>query len=190
MAAFAGAGPRGDTGRRGTSILAAGGWSNCCLRHASAENRTELRPRTRGPRFGASMGMDSRISISVRAFPPQVITHEVVTATARIPTSGSRPRPQSFGQAGPQPLSLPPWLHRLDAIGLAQDSLVCERVRGDHLRSFPRFRHLILERLTRHFGKHGADNNEVAAGSSWASLSNAFSRASARLESFSQLVDL
>ena len=69
---------------RGTSILAAGGWSNCCLRHASAENRTELRPRTRGPRFGASMGMDSRISISVRAFPPQVITHEVVTATARI----------------------------------------------------------------------------------------------------------
>src|SRR5215471_15857404 len=42
MAAFAGAGPRGDTGRRGSSILAAGGWSNCCLRHASAEDWTAL----------------------------------------------------------------------------------------------------------------------------------------------------
>ena len=44
MAAFARASPRGDTGLRHTSILAAGGWSNCCLRHASADNRTALRP--------------------------------------------------------------------------------------------------------------------------------------------------
>jgi hypothetical protein len=56
MAAFAGASPRGDTGRRGTSILAAGGWSNCCLRHASAEDWTALRRRTRGQRFGAVYG--------------------------------------------------------------------------------------------------------------------------------------
>src|SRR5215831_14348688 len=51
MAAFAGASPRGDTGRRGTSILAAGGWSNCSLRHASAEDWTALRRRTLGPAF-------------------------------------------------------------------------------------------------------------------------------------------
>jgi hypothetical protein len=44
------AGVRGDTGRRGTSILAAGGWSNCCLRHASAKG--SLRRRTLGQRFG------------------------------------------------------------------------------------------------------------------------------------------
>jgi len=42
MAAFAGAGPRGDTGRRSSSILAAGGRSNCCFRHASAEHWTAL----------------------------------------------------------------------------------------------------------------------------------------------------
>ena len=45
MAAFAGARPRGDAGRWGTSILAAGGWSNCCLRHASAEDWTALKRR-------------------------------------------------------------------------------------------------------------------------------------------------
>src|SRR5437763_3155682 len=38
MAAFAGAGPGGNTGRRGSSILAVGSWSNCSLRHASAED--------------------------------------------------------------------------------------------------------------------------------------------------------
>src|SRR6516164_3154784 len=49
MAAFARAGPGGDTGRRGSSILAAGGWSNRCLGHASAEVWTTLRrsPRVR-----------------------------------------------------------------------------------------------------------------------------------------------
>jgi hypothetical protein len=56
MAAFAGVGPRGDTGRRGTSILAAGGWSNCCLRHASAEGWIALRRRARGQRW-RSMGI-------------------------------------------------------------------------------------------------------------------------------------
>jgi hypothetical protein len=48
MAAVAGAGPGGDTRRRGASILAVGGWSNCCLGHAAAENWTALRRRTRG----------------------------------------------------------------------------------------------------------------------------------------------
>src|SRR5690242_21927727 len=47
MAAFAGAGPGGDTRRRGTSILAAGRWSDCRLGHASAEGWTALRQRTR-----------------------------------------------------------------------------------------------------------------------------------------------
>ena len=60
MAAFAGAGPRSGTGRRGTSILAAGGWSNCCLGHASAEDWTELRASTRGQRFGAVYGNGQR----------------------------------------------------------------------------------------------------------------------------------
>jgi hypothetical protein len=54
MAAFAGAGPRGDTGRRGTSILAACGWSDCCLRHASAEDWTALRRHPRGQRLARS----------------------------------------------------------------------------------------------------------------------------------------
>jgi hypothetical protein len=42
MAALAGAGPGSDTGRRGTSILAAGGWSNCCPRYSSTEVGTAL----------------------------------------------------------------------------------------------------------------------------------------------------
>ena len=54
MAAFAGAGPRGDTGRRGTSILAACGWSDCCLRHASPEDWTALRRHPRGQRLARS----------------------------------------------------------------------------------------------------------------------------------------
>jgi hypothetical protein len=48
MSAFAGAGPRGDTGRRSSSILAAGDRSNCCLRDASAEDWTALKAST-GP---------------------------------------------------------------------------------------------------------------------------------------------
>ena len=66
------------------------------LRHASAENRTELRPRTRGPRFGASMGMDSRISISVRAFPSQVITQwRIGSSWPAYPTPSPGPPPAS-----------------------------------------------------------------------------------------------
>jgi hypothetical protein len=64
MAAFAGVSPRGDTGRRGTSILAAGGWSNCCLRHASAEGWTALRRRTRGQRW-RSMEISPEVRLTV-----------------------------------------------------------------------------------------------------------------------------
>jgi hypothetical protein len=64
MVTFAGASPRGDTGRRGTSILAAGGWSNCCLRHASAEDWTALKRRTREQRFGALYGNLARLTLA------------------------------------------------------------------------------------------------------------------------------
>jgi hypothetical protein len=64
MAAVAGAGPRGDTGRRDSSILAAGGWSNCCLRHASAEDWAALKRRTRhgrAPKAAAAIQPTSEI---------------------------------------------------------------------------------------------------------------------------------
>src|SRR5262249_34396734 len=61
MVAFAGAGPRGNTGRRGGSILASGSWSNCCLRHASAEDWTALRSHP-WERLGARKAQDSAMS--------------------------------------------------------------------------------------------------------------------------------
>src|SRR5262249_52045536 len=42
VAAFAGTSPGGHSRRRGTSILAIGGWSDCGSRHAAAEDWAAL----------------------------------------------------------------------------------------------------------------------------------------------------
>jgi hypothetical protein len=84
MATFAGVGPRGDAGRRGTSILAAGGWSNCRLRHASAKDWTELRPsagRLCGGRSGDSGALSGWAKfVRTRALVPP---HEIANAAIK-----------------------------------------------------------------------------------------------------------
>src|SRR5262245_52714627 len=84
MAAFAGAGPGGDTGRRGISILAAGGWSHRSPGHAAAEHWTALtRVRYQSTLMFANLITFAHLSISSAINLPN---------SADVIGAGSRPR--------------------------------------------------------------------------------------------------